>query len=76
MCKKTQGKIIGIEAPSSRNLKRIFYEKFNKDISHTTINKILNRNLTKPLKVVNTFLSQIPMKKKEENLLNILLMKT
>ena len=53
--KKTEGKIIGIEAPSSRELKKNFYEEFNKNISHTTINTILNKTLSKPLKISNTF---------------------
>ena len=37
-------------------MKKEFQENFNKNISHTTINNILNKNLSKPLKVVNTFL--------------------
>ena len=48
--------MIGINAPSSRELKKEFHETFNKDISHTTINNILNTELTTPLKIVDTFL--------------------
>ena len=55
LLKKTQGKIIGIDEPSSRDLKKEFFEEFNKNISHTTINNILNTKLSKPLKITNTF---------------------
>ena len=55
LLKKTEGKIIGIDAPSSRELKKEFFEEFNKKISHTTINNTLNQNLTKPLRIINTF---------------------
>ena len=54
--KKTEGKIIGIDAPSSRELKKDFQKTFNKDISQTTVNNILNKDLSKPLKIVNTFI--------------------
>ena len=56
LLKKTEGKIVGIDAPSSRELKKEFFEEYNKNISHTTINNFLNKSLSKPLKVVNTFL--------------------
>ena len=36
-------------------MKKEFQENFNKTISHTTINNILNNSLSKPLKVVNKF---------------------
>ena len=55
LLKKTEGKIVGIDAPSSRELKKEFFEEYNKKISHTTINNILNQSLSKPLKIVNTF---------------------
>ena len=56
LCKQAEGKITGLGEASSRELKRIFKEKFNKNISHTTVNSILNKGLSRPLKVVNTFL--------------------
>ena len=55
LCNKVKGKIVGKEASSSRRLATDFYEKYNKTISHSTINNILNDGLSKPLKVVNTF---------------------
>ena len=55
LLKKTEGKIIGIDAPSSRELKKEFFEEYNKNVSHITINNILNQNLSKPLKIINTF---------------------
>jgi len=55
LCDKADGKMTGVDGTSSRNLKKDFCEKFNKNISHSTINNILNKGLTKPLKVVNTF---------------------
>ena len=36
-------------------LPKEFYDNFNKSISHTTINNILNKELSKPLKIINTF---------------------
>ena len=40
LLKKTEGKIVGIDAPSSRELKKEFFEEYNKKISHTTIDCI------------------------------------
>ena len=56
LCKQAEGKIAGLGGASSRDLEKIFKEKFNKNISHTTVNTILNRGLSRPLKVVNTFI--------------------
>ena len=44
LLKKTEGKIVGIDAPSSRELKKEFFEEYNKNISHTTINNFLNKS--------------------------------
>lgn len=55
LCEKVKGKIVGKEGSSSRRLTNEFVEKFNKNISHTTVNSILNQGLSKPLKVLNTF---------------------
>ena len=55
LCNRVNGKIVGKEASSSRRLAIDFYEKYNKTISHSTINNILNSELSKHLKVVNTF---------------------
>ena len=55
LCNKVEGKITGKDGASSRLLQKEFYQKFNKTISHTTINTILNEGLSKPLKIINTF---------------------
>ena len=55
LCEKAIGKITGKDGVSSRNLKKEFYEKFNKKISHSSINNILNEGLTQPLRVRNVF---------------------
>ena len=55
LCNKVDGKITGKEGISSRALKKDFFEKFNKNICHSTINTILNKNLSRPLRIVNTF---------------------
>ena len=39
----------------SRQLQKTFFNTFGKNISHTTVNTILNKGLSKPLKVINTF---------------------
>jgi len=56
LCKQADGKISDLEGASSRKLKELFSEKFNKKISHTTINSILNNGLSTPLRIINTFL--------------------
>ena len=58
--------MLGLDAPSSRELKKKFQENFNKNISHTTNNNILNKSLSKSLKVVNIFLLKNFMRKKGE----------
>ena len=55
LCNKVDGKITGKEGVSSRALRKDFFDKFNKSISHSTINTIINENLSRPLKVINTF---------------------
>ena len=55
LCNQAEGKIAGLEGVSSRDLKKIFKDKFKKNISHSTINSILNKGLSTPLKVINTF---------------------
>ena len=55
LCNQADGKVTGLERASSRELQNIFKEKYNKDISHSTVNSILNKGLSKPLKIVNTF---------------------
>ena len=44
-----------MNASSSRELIKEFFEEFNKTICKSTINTILNNNLSKPLKITNTF---------------------
>ena len=56
LCNHADGKISDLEGASSRKLKEIFSEQFNKKISHTTVNSILNLGLSKPLRIINTFL--------------------
>ena len=56
LCEKANGKTTIKDGASTRNLKKEFYSKFKKSISHTTIGNILNTGLTKPLRIVNTFL--------------------
>ena len=46
LCEKAIGKITGKDGVSSRNLKKEFYKKFNKKISHSSINNILNEGTT------------------------------
>ena len=66
---ETEGKIAGLGGASSRDLEKIFKEKFNKSISHTTVNTILNKGLSRPLKVVNTFILTNVHEEKRRNLL-------
>ena len=55
LCNTANGKITGKDEVSSRQLQKTFYSTFGKNISHTTVNTILNKGLSKPLKVINTF---------------------
>ena len=67
LCDKVEGKITGKDGASSRNLQKEFFQKYNKSISHTTVNTILNEGLSKPLKVINTFyLTQIHEEKRKK----------
>jgi len=56
LCKQAEGKIAGLGGASSRDLQKVFKEKFHKSISHTSVNTILNNGLSTPLRVVNTFI--------------------
>ena len=55
LCDKADGKLTSKDGASSRNLQKEFYKKFQKQISHSTVNTILNEGLSKPLKIINTF---------------------
>ena len=45
LCEQTDGKVAGLDGASSRELKKLFVEKFKNNISHTTVNSILNNGL-------------------------------
>ena len=55
LCNKANGKTTIKDGASTRNLKKEFFQQFNKNISHQTVNNIINKGLSKPLRVVNTF---------------------
>ena len=56
LCNKANGKTTIKDGASTRSLKKHFYDKYKKTISHTTVGNILNNGLSKPLRFVNTFL--------------------